>query len=99
MGPLWKLLAMTLTRAAKACLAATLSTWRLPHPAYLLGSGTNSNLVPPSTRPPAAHACSLAFNSLASAIGDDRAATVRRKYGKPLKAVVILGSEVLPSVP
>ncbi|GLC46741.1 hypothetical protein PLESTB_001358500 [Pleodorina starrii] len=39
---------------------------------------------------------SLAFNSLASAIGDDRAATVRRKYGKPLKAVVILGSEVLP---
>ncbi|PNW75777.1 hypothetical protein CHLRE_12g561000v5 [Chlamydomonas reinhardtii] len=42
---------------------------------------------------------SLAFNSLASAIGDDRAATVRRKYGKPLKAVVILGSEVLPSVP
>ncbi|KAG2430416.1 hypothetical protein HXX76_009941 [Chlamydomonas incerta] len=42
---------------------------------------------------------SLAFNSLASAIGDDRAATVRRKYGKPLKAVVILGSEVLPTVP
>ncbi|GIL43976.1 hypothetical protein Vafri_1551 [Volvox africanus] len=38
---------------------------------------------------------SLAFNSLASAIGDDRAATVRRKYGKPLKAVVVLGSEVL----
>lgn len=42
---------------------------------------------------------SLAFNSLASAIGDDRAATVRRKYGKPLKAVVILGSEVLPPPP
>ncbi|EFJ49394.1 hypothetical protein VOLCADRAFT_89777 [Volvox carteri f. nagariensis] len=40
---------------------------------------------------------SLAFNSLAAAIGDDRAATVRRKYGKPLKAVVILGSEILPS--
>ncbi|PNH10628.1 hypothetical protein TSOC_002610 [Tetrabaena socialis] len=42
---------------------------------------------------------SAAFNSLASAIGDDRAANVRRKYGKPLKAVVILGSEVLQEVP
>lgn len=29
------------------------------------------------------------LNSLASKIGDDRAAGVRRKYGKPLKAVVI----------
>ncbi|KAG2482898.1 hypothetical protein HYH03_018180 [Edaphochlamys debaryana] len=42
---------------------------------------------------------SMAFNALASAIGDDRAATVRRKYGKPLQAVVILGCEVLPEVP
>ncbi|GFR40128.1 hypothetical protein Agub_g684, partial [Astrephomene gubernaculifera] len=42
---------------------------------------------------------SLAFNSLAAAIGDERAATVRRKYGKPLKAVVVLAAEVLPEVP
>jgi peptidyl-prolyl cis-trans isomerase B (cyclophilin B) len=33
-----------------------------------------------------------AFNALANALGDERAGTVRRKYGKPLKAVVILGA-------
>jgi peptidyl-prolyl cis-trans isomerase B (cyclophilin B) len=38
-----------------------------------------------------------AMNRLAAAIGDDRANAVRRKYGKPLKAVVILGSGVMPA--
>jgi peptidyl-prolyl cis-trans isomerase B (cyclophilin B) len=34
---------------------------------------------------------------LRCAAGDDRANNVRRKYGRPLKAVVILGSGVLPA--
>jgi hypothetical protein len=33
-----------------------------------------------------------ALNMFASAIGDDRAAAVRRKYGRPLKAVVIMSA-------
>jgi peptidyl-prolyl cis-trans isomerase B (cyclophilin B) len=33
---------------------------------------------------------------LAGQIGDERAGTVRRKYGRPLKAVIILGSGELP---
>lgn len=37
------------------------------------------------------------LNILAQALGDDRAANVRRKYGRPLKAVVILGSGLLSS--
>lgn len=35
---------------------------------------------------------SRALNKLAQFIGDDRAEAVRRKYGKPLKAVVITGA-------
>lgn len=37
-----------------------------------------------------------ALNVLAGQLGDDRAAGVRRKYGRPFKAVVILGTGVLP---
>ncbi len=37
-----------------------------------------------------------AMNMLAQAIGDDRAVTVRRKYGRPFKAVIILGAGELP---
>jgi peptidyl-prolyl cis-trans isomerase B (cyclophilin B) len=37
-----------------------------------------------------------AINMLAGQLGDDRAAGVRRKYGRPLKAVVILGAGELP---
>ncbi len=37
-----------------------------------------------------------ALNMLAGKLGDDRAAGVRRKYGKPLKAVVILEAGELP---
>ena len=33
-----------------------------------------------------------ALNVLAGQLGDGRAAGVRRKYGRPLKAVVILGT-------
>lgn len=36
-----------------------------------------------------------AYNSLAQAFGDDRAERARRLWGKPLKAVVILGSGVV----
>lgn len=38
-----------------------------------------------------------AFNTFAGAIGDDRAEAVRRKYGRPLKAVVIQLAGVLPA--
>jgi len=38
------------------------------------------------------------MNTFAQSIGDDRAATVRRKYGKPLKAVIITGAGVLPTL-
>ena len=37
-----------------------------------------------------------ALNILAGQLGDDRAAGVRRKYGKPLQAVVILDAGELP---
>lgn len=37
-----------------------------------------------------------AVNQLASLIGDERAARVRAKYGKPLKPVVITDVGVLP---
>lgn len=37
-----------------------------------------------------------AVNQLASLIGDERAARVRAKYGKPLKSVVITDVGVLP---
>ena len=33
-----------------------------------------------------------AMNMLAQAIGDNRAIGVRRKYGRPLKSVLILGT-------
>ena len=36
-----------------------------------------------------------ALNVLAGQLGDDRAAGVRRKYGRPFKAIVILGTGVL----
>ena len=36
-----------------------------------------------------------AMNMLASAIGDTRAAGVRRKYGRPFNAVIILGAKEL----
>eukprot|EP00798_Chlamydomonas_sp_ICE-L_P019393 gene19393-26042_t len=36
------------------------------------------------------------LNAFASSIGDDRAVGVRRKYGKPLKAVLITGCGELP---
>ncbi|KAK9811475.1 hypothetical protein WJX72_004540 [[Myrmecia] bisecta] len=38
----------------------------------------------------------IAFNQLASLIGDDRAARSRSSWGKPLKAVVITNSGLLP---
>lgn len=34
-----------------------------------------------------------AWNALAGALGDERAGKVRRQYGRPLKAVVIMGAE------
>ncbi|GFH15014.1 peptidyl-prolyl cis-trans isomerase [Haematococcus lacustris] len=36
------------------------------------------------------------INMFAQSIGDDRAAGVRRKYGKPLKAVIITSAGELP---
>lgn len=36
-----------------------------------------------------------ALNQFAELIGDDRAQVVRRKYGRPLKAVVITAAGVL----
>lgn len=38
----------------------------------------------------------LAFNNFANAVGDERAEAVSRKYGRPLKAVVIQQAGVLP---
>jgi hypothetical protein len=36
-----------------------------------------------------------AFNALANAIGDDRAAKAKATWGRPLKAIVITGTGVL----
>ena len=38
----------------------------------------------------------MQVNKLASLIGDDRAARVRAKYGKPLKPIVMTAVGVLP---
>jgi hypothetical protein len=39
------------------------------------------------------------LNRFAAFIGDDRADNVRRQYGKPLKAIIISDSGVLPGTP
>ena len=39
---------------------------------------------------------SVQYNAIAQALGDGRALTVRKKYGRPLKAVIILKASELP---
>ena len=72
-------------------------------PAFRANSRTSALNVLPSLSPPAitqvptfrANGRTSALNVLAGQLGDDRAAGVRRKYGRPFKAIVILGTGVL----
>jgi len=66
----------------------------IPFGRVLEGMGTISTITTvPTFR---ANERTNALNMLAQKLGDDRAAGVRRKYGRPLKAVVILGAGELP---
>ena len=74
---------------------------RGPHPRSgpTLSAGINAPPPPPLQVPTFQPSFERmgALNRLANLLGDSRANTVQRKYGRPLKAVVITGSGVLPA--
>lgn len=61
----------------------------------LEGLGTVSEVTQVPTFSPSGQL--RAYNRMASAIGDDRAARARANWGLPLKAVVITSSGELPA--